>query len=111
MPKRKRDPRSTADDSDSDSHSHPHSAAPRATAKQRKQLPPKIDLGKKSLTKALQVSRGFERQKLSRRRKTAEKEGKANDVSRIDGEIEALKVCILLLPPARPSHSANVCEL
>ncbi|KAH7020605.1 putative cellular morphogenesis protein [Macrophomina phaseolina] len=84
MPKRKRaDPDVSAADEPSDNG--------RATAKQRKQLPPRLEQGKKALNKALKISRGFERQKLSRRRKTAEKEGKEKDVERIDAEIAALK--------------------
>ncbi|OJD36584.1 cellular morphogenesis protein [Diplodia corticola] len=74
-----------------------------STAKQRKQLPPRLEQAKKQLTKALKVARGFERQKLSRRRKAAtdknnsKNEGDGNDdaaavaIKRIDGEIEALK--------------------
>lgn len=86
MPKRKR-----SDDSEQPAAAAP-AASDRATARQRKHLPPRLEQGKKALNKALRVSRGFERQKLSRRRKAAEKEGKAKEVERIDAEIEALKV-------------------
>ncbi|GME23645.1 Bud-site selection protein BUD22 [Neofusicoccum parvum] len=85
MPKRKR-----SDDSEQPAAAAP-AASDRATARQRKHLPPRLEQGKKALNKALRVSRGFERQKLSRRRKAAEKEGKAKEVERIDAEIGALK--------------------
>lgn len=90
MPKRKRsDPYASADESADNQISSRHDD--RATAKQRKLLSPRLEQAKKALNKALKVSRGFERQKLSRRRKTAEKEGKERDIERIDAEIEALK--------------------
>lgn len=91
MPKRKRsDPYASADESADNQISSRHDDP--ATAKQRKLLSPRLEQAKKALNKALKVSRGFERQKLSRRRKTAEKEGKERDIERIDAEIEALKV-------------------
>lgn len=102
MPKRKRDEPSSAFDSSSspepsttkqsNRNSHRDAASTYSSAKQRKQLPTRLDQAKKELTKALKVARGFERQKLSRRRKAAaEKDSKAGDVARIDAEIEALK--------------------
>ncbi|KAF9636407.1 Bud-site selection protein BUD22 [Lasiodiplodia theobromae] len=106
MPKRKRDEPSSAFDSSSSSsepettkqsnrnrNSRRDAAAPSSTssAKQRKQLPTRLEQAKKELVKALKIARGFERQKLSRRRKAAEKDNKAGDVQRIDAEIEALK--------------------
>ncbi|KAK0638357.1 Protein bud22 [Lasiodiplodia hormozganensis] len=106
MPKRKRDEPSSAFDSSSSS-SEPETtkqsnrnsrrrdaAAPSSSsssAKQRKQLPTRLEQAKKELVKALKIARGFERQKLSRRRKAAEKDNKPGDVQRIDAEIEALK--------------------
>ncbi|OMP86599.1 Bud site selection protein 22 [Diplodia seriata] len=112
MPKRKRDDRSasnrnTSYDSDAAASSPDHqttkktsrnaattSSTTTTTAKQRKNLPARLEQGKKQLVKALKVARGFERQKLSRRRKTAatdKNEGGGIVVARIDREIEALK--------------------
>ncbi|KKY14205.1 putative cellular morphogenesis protein [Diplodia seriata] len=110
MPKRKRDDRSasnrnTSYDSDAAASSPAHqttkktsrnaatSSSTTTTAKQRKNLPARLEQGKKQLVKALKVARGFERQKLSRRRKTAatDKNEEGGIVARIDREIEALK--------------------
>lgn len=44
------------------------------------------------LTRAFKPAKGFERQKLSRRRQTAVSKGEGQNVTRIDEEIEALKV-------------------
>ncbi|KAL1649496.1 hypothetical protein SLS58_001552 [Diplodia intermedia] len=117
MPKRKRDDRSasnrnTSYDSDASSPDHQQttkktsrnaatstsSTTAAAKQQQRKHLPARLEQGKKQLVKALKVARGFERQKLSRRRKTAtaaatdKNEGDGGGiVTRIDREIEALK--------------------
>lgn len=102
MPKRKRDEPSAFDSSspepETTKQSHRNnrrrdaaSTSSSSSAKQRKQLPNRLEQAKKDLTKALKIARGFERQKLSRRRKAAEKDSKAGDVARIDAEIEALK--------------------
>lgn len=53
----------------------------------------KLDQGHKLLNRAFKTAKGFERQKLSRRRKTACDKSDAKDVVRIDEEIEAIKVC------------------
>ena len=53
----------------------------------------KLDHGQKLVSRAFKTAKGFERQKLSRRRKTACDKGDAKDVTRIDDEIEAIKVC------------------
>ncbi|KAK8210632.1 Bud-site selection protein [Phyllosticta capitalensis] len=63
-------------------------------ARQRSKLLPLLDRSKKQLVKTLKLARGFERQKLSRRLKTAAA-ASANDggatVARVTREIEALK--------------------
>jgi hypothetical protein len=51
----------------------------------------KIHYGKTVIHRALKLAKGFERQKLSRRQKTAKK-GTAEELKRIEDEIEALKV-------------------
>lgn len=52
----------------------------------------KLDHGRKLLSRAFKVAKGFERQKLSRRRKTAAEKSDAKEVVRIDAEAEATKV-------------------
>lgn len=52
----------------------------------------KLDQGYKLLNRAFRLAKGFERQKLGRRRKTAAEKGDAQDVVRIDAETEAIKV-------------------
>lgn len=53
----------------------------------------KITNGHKLLNRAFRTAKGFERQKLGRRRKTAIAKSDAKDVARIDAETEAIKVC------------------
>ena len=61
------------------------------TFKQKRvQLKLKTNVGK--LRHAFKVAKGFERQKLSRRRKDAESGKKDRSVETIDGEVVALKV-------------------
>ncbi|KAK8190008.1 Bud-site selection protein [Phyllosticta capitalensis] len=82
MPKRKRSGASPAHDDDVNP----------LLARQRSKLLPLLDRSKKQLVKTLKLARGFERQKLSRRLKTAA--ASANDgatVARVTREIEALK--------------------
>ena len=56
------------------------------------QLEEALEQGKKSLFKALKLARGFERQKLGRRQKSAQaKDGEAV-LSRLTAEVNALKV-------------------
>jgi hypothetical protein len=52
----------------------------------------KLKLGAIKLGHAFKVAKGFERQKLGRRRKNAVAQSNPKDVKRIDAEIEALKV-------------------
>lgn len=47
--------------------------------------------GAHQLAQAFKLARGFERQKLGRRRKDAESQKDYRGMRRIDGEIEALK--------------------
>lgn len=48
--------------------------------------------GKKTLHRALRVSRGFERQKLGRRQKTAKEQDQPTELARLTNEVTALKV-------------------
>jgi hypothetical protein len=51
-----------------------------------------LEEGTKKLAQAFKLAKGFERQKLGRRRKDAEKEKDYRDMRRIDEEIAAAKV-------------------
>ncbi|KAL1306110.1 hypothetical protein AAFC00_004227 [Neodothiora populina] len=51
----------------------------------------KLEQGYKLLNRAFKTAKGFERQKLGRRRKTACEKGDSKDVQRIDAETEAIK--------------------
>ncbi|KAF2719230.1 Bud-site selection protein [Polychaeton citri CBS 116435] len=77
MPKRKRDD-SLADGS-----------APLSARQQRAQH--HLDQGVRKLAHAIKVAKGFERQKLGRRQKTAAAEKNVKDSERIETEIAALK--------------------
>ncbi|KZF21034.1 Bud-site selection protein [Xylona heveae TC161] len=63
----------------------------RMIAVRRKHAEEKIVHGIKLLNKALKTARGFERQKLGRRQKTAKSQKNEADLARLDAEIEALK--------------------
>jgi len=52
----------------------------------------KFEHGAKLLTRAFKTARGFERQKLGRRHKTASSSKNTADAARIDAEVAALKV-------------------
>ena len=80
MPKRKRDEDGGAD---------PVVARPGGIKQQR--VTYKLQQGVRKVAHAFKLAKGFERQKLSRRRKTAASQQKAQDVERIDAEIAALK--------------------
>lgn len=58
---------------------------------QKKNIAEKIVQSKKLLHRALKTAKGFERQKLGKRLKTAIETGKHEDVRRINAEIQALK--------------------
>lgn len=83
MPKRKRD-----------TNDEPRQARQAATDKRVEE---KLFHGRKLLQRALKLAKGFERQKLGRRHKTAAQKGEAEELTRLDAEILALKVCIHLL--------------
>lgn len=51
-----------------------------------------LDNGKKTLFRAFKVSRGFERQKLGRRQKTAKEQNAPAETARLAQEVIALKV-------------------
>lgn len=59
---------------------------------QRKQLERVLEHGKKKLSRALKLGRGFERQKLGRRQKTAKESNAESEMARLDAEVAALKV-------------------
>ena len=60
---------------------------------QQRQVEHLLEQGKKALFKSLKVARGFERQKLGRRQKTAKAEKAEDDLIRLNAEVAALKVC------------------
>lgn len=79
MPKRKRD-----EDGDEES-----------SVKQRR-VQHKLKVGVTKLGHAFKIAKGFERQKLGRRRKNAVSQQNDKDIARIDSEIVALKARITL---------------
>jgi len=81
MPKRKRNP--------------PEPEPPeRAIESQRKQVEGKIFHGKRLLLRALKTAKGFERQKMAKRGKTALTKDDGKLVKRLEAELEVLKVCL-----------------
>lgn len=83
MPKRKRD---STDEAGGRLH--------KSLQVQQKRVEEKLFHSKKVLQRALKVAKGFERQKLGRRQKTAVQQKNEADKIRIDEEIEALKVSL-----------------
>ncbi|KAK7526204.1 Bud-site selection protein [Phyllosticta citriasiana] len=83
MPKRKRSGASPAATDNYDANP--------ALARQRSKLLPLLDRSKRTLIKTLKLARGFERQKLSRRLKTAQTANDAATAERVGREIDALK--------------------
>lgn len=63
----------------------------RALRLQRLQVDGLLNQSRKSLFRSLKVARGFERQKLGRRQKTAKAESNAADTTRLEAEVAALK--------------------
>ena len=63
----------------------------RPSAKQQR-IRHKLKLGCTKLGHAFKVAKGFERQKLGRRQKTAASQSNGKDAGRINAEIAALKV-------------------
>lgn len=55
----------------------------------------KFEHGTQLLSRGLKTARGFERQKLGRRQKTAKKDGDAKALERLNVEVQKLKVQIL----------------
>jgi hypothetical protein len=88
MPKRKR----TYEDKESFQNDSANSPR-RALEVQKKQVEQHVTIGKKALNKALKLAKGFERQKLGRRLKEAKTKNDPADISRLECEIEVLKVC------------------
>lgn len=56
-----------------------------------------LENGKKTLFRAFKVSRGFERQKLGRRQKTAKEQDAPAETARLAQEVTALKVCTSII--------------
>lgn len=79
MPKRKRE--------DGEVEGSPEPADPK-----QKRLQLKLEQGTVKLGHAFKVAKGFERQKLGRRQKTAASEKNEKNAQRIETEIAALKV-------------------
>ena len=71
-----------------------HAASTKQTRLQQRQLEGLLEQGKKSLLRSLKIVRGFERQKLGRRQKTAKAEGDGAASARLDTEVSALKVSL-----------------
>lgn len=84
MPKRKRN-----DVADSNSGPNPKS---RRSQPQAARLEQTVDNGYQMLHRALKTARGFERQKLGRRQKTAREKKEDEEQGRLDAEVKALKV-------------------
>ena len=68
------------------------SASKRQKSSQQDDLEGILDNGKKALYRALRVSKGFERQKLGRRQKTAKEQNESVESVRLAEEVTALKV-------------------
>ena len=85
MPKRRR---SETDTFDYDTVN----TSARVYGNQRAQADGLIEIGKKTLFKALKTARGFERQKLGRRQKSARAANNQEDIERLAAEVAALKV-------------------
>lgn len=71
---------------------NPVSASKRQRSSQQDDLESILDNGKKALYRALRVSKGFERQKLGRRQKTAKEQNESVESVRLAEEVTALKV-------------------
>ncbi|KAG8532886.1 uncharacterized protein KY384_002764 [Bacidia gigantensis] len=82
MPKRKRDGFQSQER---------HNARRKSLPERQRYVRDILDNGKTSLFRALKVARGFERQKLGRRQKTASQEKKDAEVTRIVEEVSVLK--------------------
>lgn len=99
MPKRKREGAESPEAS---------SCEEQTKSMRQRRVEHKVDQGHKILNKAFKTAKGFERQKLGRRRKTACEKGDRQDVERIDAETEAIKVCSLMCPSLAEAGHANM---
>ena len=70
------------------SDSHPNASV----GLQRHQVEGLLEQGKRALSQSLEFARYPERQKLSRRQKTAKTENNEAEIARLDAEVAALKV-------------------
>lgn len=97
MPKRKRSEQPEDDTAVASSDERPQKQNPedRKVARQASRLSQKYEHGAQTLHKALKTARGFERQKLGRRQKTARSNNNEADLQRMEAEVHALKVRIL----------------
>ncbi len=59
---------------------------------QRERLDTILEQAKKTLSRALKVARGFERQKIGRRQKVAKEQKEGAETARLAAEVTALKV-------------------
>ena len=93
--------------SDAVDGSDPHhiSASKRQRSSQQDDLEGILENGRKSLYRALRVSKGFERQKLGRRQKTAKDQNEPVESIRLAEEVTALKVSDPLLLLAGPTEA------
>ncbi len=71
----------------------PTGASDGALRLQRERLDAILEQAKKTLSRALKVARGFERQKLGRRQKVANEQDEDAETKRLAAEVTALKVC------------------
>jgi len=85
MPKRKRDDFGSSEE-------NPNRSAARALRIQKLHLEDILSNGTKTLFRALKIARGFERQKLGRRQKTAKVAKDDAETRRLEVEVATLKV-------------------
>jgi hypothetical protein len=90
MPKRKRED-GPADSSSSKSAAKPSASTDRTLARQKQLTTARLATASTDLLSALRFSAGFERQKYSRRKKTAKTFNDAKAVARLDTEYAVLK--------------------
>ncbi len=86
MPKRKFEEHNAAE-------GKPNGVSNGALRMQRERLDAILEQAKKTLSRALKVARGFERQKLGRRQKVAKEQKDDAETVRLIAEVTALKVC------------------
>lgn len=86
MPKRKRA------ESEDGAGDQPESREERRIALRATRLANKFDYEIQTLFRALKTARGFERQKMGRRQKTAKSDNKDDALARLQEEVQVLKV-------------------